>query len=312
MRSLKEEIKDKAVSLGFHKVGVAKATKTPEAKKQLNQWIHSGFNATMKWVEKRSTERGDIHKYFPNAKSVISVGLNYYNQEPTWQHPYKISRYAWGDDYHNIVKSKLFQLLEYIQSVKPNTKGVVCSDTSPVMEKVWAQRAGLGWIGKHTNLITKDYGSWLFLGELILDFEIEPDVAFEQDHCGSCSACVDACPTHAIVDRQVDANKCISYLTIEHRGELPKALQNDFQNWIYGCDICQDVCPWNHKSEQQTDLEVFFPREQIVQWTSSNWDQMNEYSFRNVFRGSAVKRTKHSGLTRNINFVSEIEKPKIN
>lgn len=269
------------------------------------QWFQHGFHASMHWMEKRQDERGDILKYFPGAKTVISVGMNYYNDFDV--DSYKISRYARGDDYHNIIKKKLFRLLEFVQSFESKVKGVVCIDTSPVMEKVWAQRAGLGWQGKHTNLITSDYGSWIFLGELVLDIELEPDAPFEQDLCGTCTACEDACPTQALSDGILDSNKCISYLTIEHRGELPAEFQGKFDNWIYGCDICQEVCPWNHKSQTQTEKSGFYPRKEITTWKNKDWDSMSEDDFRNLFKGSAVKRTKFSGLKRNIKFIRNAE-----
>lgn len=303
MPSLKQEIKLKAKSLGFHAIGITKAAKTTKADERLLDWIDNGFHASMRWMENRKDERGNILRYFPEARSVISVGINYFNDKKSSQ-PYQVSRYAWGDDYHDIVKKKLFQLLAHIQSIQPNATGIVCTDTSPVMEKVWAQKAGLGWIGKHTNLITKDFGSWIFLGELILNVDLQPDPPFEKDLCGTCTACEDACPTHALQSGQLNAEKCISFWTIEHRGELPNAMKSQFKDWIYGCDICQDVCPWNHKSQKQTDIEAFLPREPFTDWEKENWDAMNEDGFRKLFKGSAIKRTKFSGLKRNIQFVS--------
>ncbi len=303
MPSLKQEIKLKAKSLGFHMVGIAKAAKTEEAEERLLNWLHEDFHASMGWMENRKEERGNILQYFPEAKSVISVGFNYYNKGKLSQ-PYKVSRYAWGDDYHDIVKKKLFQLLAHIQSIQPSVKGIVCTDTSPVMEKVWAQRAGLGWMGKHTNLITREYGSWVFLGELILDIDLTPDPSFEDDLCGTCTACLDVCPTNALVDGQLNAEKCISFWTIEHKKELPEDMKHQFKDWIYGCDICQDVCPWNHKSQQQTDEVLFYPREPFTNWSKDDWDAMNEEDFRKLFKGSAIKRTKFSGLKRNIQFVN--------
>jgi len=256
-------------------------------------------------MEKRQDERGDILKYFPGAKTVISVGMNYYNDQSSAEQVYKISRYARGDDYHDIIKKKLYTLLEYIKSREPQVKGVVCTDTSPVMEKVWAQRAGLGWQGKHTNLITKDHGSWIFLGELILDIELESDAPFEQNLCGTCTACEDSCPTQALADGILDSNKCISYLTIEHKGELPAEFQDKFDGWIYGCDICQEVCPWNHKSQTQTKEPGFKSRDEILTWKKEDWNSMSEDNFRKLFKGSAVKRTKFNGLKRNIDFINE-------
>ena len=296
-----ESIKKKAKELGFQKVGIAKAESTPKEKADLESWLKQGRHATMEWIVKRKNERGDIHTYFPEAKSIISVGINYYvgKDQSHILFDGKISNYAWGDDYHDVVKKRLFQLLGWIKESQPKIKGIVCVDTSPVMDKVWAQRAGLGWLGKHTNLITRDHGSWLFLGELILDIDLEFDSPFDVDLCGSCTACIDACPTQALNEYQIDAGKCISYLTIEHRGDLP-ADQNNLHGWVYGCDICQDVCPWNEKFSETSDISEFKPRPEILNWTNEDWQNLDEDGFRKLFRGSAVKRTKYVGLKRNI------------
>jgi epoxyqueuosine reductase len=213
----------------------------------------------------------------------------------------KISNYAWGDDYHDLLKERLYQLLKLVKERLPNVKGVVCVDTSPVMEKVWAQRAGLGWIGKHTNLISRDYGSWLFLGELILDCELDYDDPFEEDLCGSCTACLDACPTDAIVeDYLLDSRRCISYLTIEHRGDLPEEFDGQLEERIFGCDICQEVCPWNLKFSQKSREPLFAPRSEIVKRNSEKWSRLTEEEFHRIFRKSPVKRAKFAGLKRNI------------
>ena len=296
-----ESIKKKAKELGFQKVGIAKAESTPKEKADLESWLKQGRHATMEWIVKRKNERGDIHTYFPEAKSIISVGINYYvgKDQSHILFDGKISNYAWGDDYHDVVKKRLFQLLGWIKESQPKIKGIVCVDTSPVMDKVWAQRAGLGWLGKHTNLITRDHGSWLFLGELILDIDLEFDSPFDDDLCGNCTACIDACPTQALNEYQIDAGKCISYLTIEHRGDLP-ADQNNIHGWVYGCDICQDVCPWNEKFSETSDISEFKPRPEILNWTNEDWQNLDEDGFRKLFRGSAVKRTKYVGLKRNI------------
>jgi len=296
-----ESIKKKAKELGFQKVGIAKAESTPKEKADLESWLKQGRHATMEWIVKRKNERGDIHTYFPEARSIISVGINYYvgKDQSHILFDGKISNYAWGDDYHDVVKKRLFQLLGWIKESQPKIKGIVCVDTSPVMDKVWAHRAGLGWLGKHTNLITRDHGSWLFLGELILDIDLDYDAPFIDDLCGSCTACIDACPTQALNEYQIDAGKCISYLTIEHRGDLP-ADQNNLHGWVYGCDICQDVCPWNEKFSETSDISEFKPRPEILNWTNEDWQNLDEDGFRKLFRGSAVKRTKYVGLKRNI------------
>ena len=301
MKISSKSIKKKAEELGFQKVGIARAEKTPQEKSDLDSWLMQGNHASMAWMMNRKDERGNIHKYFPEARSVIAVGMNYYtgkNQDDL-RSDYKFSNYAWGDDYHTVLKKQLYQLLNWIKENNSKVKGVVCVDTSPVMDKVWAQRGGLGWIGKHTNLISRDLGSWLFLGELILDLELDYDAPFEEDLCGTCLACIESCPTQALDEYKIDAGKCISYLTIEHRGELPES-QSDLHGWIYGCDVCQEVCPWNEKFAIETKTGEFQPRKEIVEFISEDWDSLDEDSFKRIFKDSAVKRTKYVGLKRNI------------
>lgn len=301
MKISSKSIKKKAEELGFQKVGIARAEKTPQEKSDLDSWLMQGNHASMAWMMNRKDERGNIHKYFPEARSVIAVGMNYYtgkNQDDL-KSDYKFSNYAWGDDYHTVLKKQLYQLLNWIKENNSKVKGVVCVDTSPVMDKVWAQRGGLGWIGKHTNLISRDLGSWLFLGELILDLELDYDAPFEEDLCGTCLACIESCPTQALDEYKIDAGKCISYLTIEHRGELPES-QSDLHGWIYGCDVCQEVCPWNEKFAIETKTGEFQPRKEIVEFISEDWDSLDEDSFKRIFKDSAVKRTKYVGLKRNI------------
>lgn len=296
-----EYIKNKAYDLGFHKVGITNAAHTKKEKNNLEDWISQKKHGDMKWMEKRKSERGDIFNYFPEAKTVISLGYNYYvgKTQSQLDSSYKVSNYAWGDDYHDIIKTKLFALLEQIKKKSPNIKGLVCVDTAPLMEKVWAQRAGLGWQGKHTNLISQDYGSWLFLGELVLNVDLATDAPFSEDLCGSCTACIDECPTQALDEYKIDASKCISYLTIEHRGEFHKG-QDNLDGWIYGCDICQEVCPWNIKFSKISKDSYFEPREEIIDNTDQDWNNLSQDDFSKVFKKSAVKRTKFSGLKRNI------------
>jgi len=301
MKISSESIKKKAKELGFQKVGIAKAKETLQERDDLESWLNKGHHANMEWMFKRKDERGDIHTYFPEAKSVVSLGLNYFvgKDQKNIKSNYKISNYAWGDDYHNILKKKIFQLLNWIKSSSPDVKGIACVDTSPVMDKVWAKNAGLGWLGKHTNLITRDYGSWVFLGELILDLELDYDRAFSEDLCGTCTACIDACPTQALGSYKIDAKKCISYMTIEYRGDYQKE-QHNLNGWIYGCDICQEVCPWNQKYAQETDMKMFKPRKEILDFTDEDWQALDDITFRKLFKNSAVKRTKYTGLKRNI------------
>ena len=302
MKINSESIKAKAIELGFHKVGIAEAVSIQNERNKLEAWLSENKHADMAWMKKRKKERGNIHEYFNNAKSIISVGLNYNTgfKQKDINSKYKFSNYAWGDDYHEIVKGKLYKLLKWVKENKVDIKGLVCSDTSPVMDKVWSQRAGIGWLGKHTNLITKDYGSWIFLGELILDIELEYDDVFEEDLCGTCTACIDSCPTNALDEYQINAGKCISYLNIEHRGDF-KDQNNNLHGWIYGCDICQNVCPWNSKFSKITDENLFKPKKEILNWTDEDWQNLDENTFRKLFKGSSVKRTKYIGLKRNIN-----------
>ena len=302
MKKFSKIIKRKAENIGFHKVGIAKVEPTPKEKEQLNDWIKNGGHASMLWLDKRKNERGDLHTYFPQAKSIISVGLNYYvgKDQKNIKSNYKFSNYAWGEDYHKLMKQKLYELFNWIKDHQPTIKkGLVCVDTAPVMEKVWAQRAGLGWIGKHTNLITPDHGSWFFLGEIILDIDLSPDRVFSEDLGGSCTACLDSCPTNALTEYRIEAEKCISYKTIEHRGNFLGNEEN-LHGWIYGCDICQEVCPWNKKFSEVTDIKEFLPREEIVNWSDNDWESMTDENFRRIFKGSSVKRTKFTGLKRNI------------
>jgi len=304
-----EKIKRKAFELGFHKVGIAKAMDTKKEEMQLNQWLDDNKHAGMKWIEKRKSERGNIFSYFTEAKTVISVGMNYYvgKDQSDLESSFKFSNYAWGDDYHSVIKSKLHLLLKFIKESNSDVKGLVCVDTAPVMEKVWAQRAGIGWQGKHTNLISTDYGSWLFLGEIIVDLDLDYDEPFIKDLCGSCTACIDACPTKALNEYELDAGKCISYLTIEHRGEFSDDNDN-LDGWIYGCDICQEVCPWNISFAEISKQEYFRPRTEILNKTDQNWIDIDQLDFSKTFNKSSAKRTKLSGLKRNIDHVHKAKK----
>jgi epoxyqueuosine reductase len=301
-KELTDRIKSKALDVGFNKVGIARADEVTSAS-LLQKWLASGFQGTMKWMLNRQDERNDPRKYYPGARSVVSVALNYNSPQKISSDPdiAKISRYAWGDDYHDIMKDKLHLLLDEIKSICPEAKGICCVDTSPVMDKYWAVQAGIGWQGKHSNVITRELGSWVFLGEIIINIELEYDQPIE-DFCGTCNRCIEACPTDAITQPYVvDSNKCISYLTIEYRGEsFPKETERSFGGWIYGCDICQDVCPWNEKFAQPTTVEGFHPREENVNRKTESWVQLSEDEFRKRFKNSPVKRTKYAGFMRNV------------
>ena len=301
---LKQFIRDTATQLGFSHLGIAPTSHDTITKRRLQQWLDNGYHASMKWMSTRSEERSNIYKYFPEAKSVISLSMNYFTGNAGDNNNFtKISNYAWGDDYHVTIKPRLYELLNSIKANNPEVDGIVCIDTAPMMEKAWAQKAGVGWIGKHTNLITPDYGSWIFLGEVILNIELEYDMPFKEDLCGSCTACLDACPTNAFPEPYVlDASKCISYLTIEHRGDVPVGFENKLSGWIYGCDICQEVCPWNIKFSQTSEEESFHQRDNLKQHID-DWNQLTLDEFRILFKKSTVKRTKFEGLKRNIHNV---------
>jgi epoxyqueuosine reductase len=251
-------------------------------------------------MERNAEKRIDPRNVLPNARSVVAVAVNYFAdvKHSTDAATGKISRYAWGDDYHLLMSGRLLQLLERIKTIAPGVHAKIYVDTGPVMEKVWASRAGIGWQGKHTNLITKEYGSWVFLGEVLLDVELEYEEPIG-DWCGTCTACIDACPTAAITEPYVvDSNKCISYLTIEHRGEIARELADNFQNWVYGCDICQDVCPWN-RFQQPTQEQGFLPRAGNIAPGLEKIETITREEFELQFRRSPVKRTKREGLIRN-------------
>ena len=306
VKSINQKIIDEANSLGFEKVGFSKADFYKEDQELLNFWLKKQYHATMHWIENRKEERSNILQYFPDAKTVISFGFNYYTGKGSQDisEEYKFSNYAWGDDYHDYIKKSLYSLISFMKDIMGDFNYRVCVDTSPLMEKKWAVRSGLGWIGKHTNLITRDYGSWLFLSEIIIDKKLEVNNFFNEDLCGTCTACIDDCPTDAIVEPYVlDANKCISYLTIEHRGEFPDDKKNSLDNWIYGCDICQEVCPWNIKFSQLANKEAFQPRKSIQEKKKIKDWEIDKEEFNQIFKKSAVKRTKHEGLMRNVESV---------
>src|SRR6266550_6939545 len=302
LRELARLIKERAAAAGFEKVGIVPALALDREHNQLGEWLRRGYHGTMAWMARDPEMRTDPRKLFPAARSVVVVAKNYYTPSTHINDPAtgKVSRYAWGDDYHEVVGSKLRSLLSSIKAEIPEAEGKVCVDIQPMMDKGWAERAGLGWIGKHTNLITPEYGSWVFIGELLLSIELEYDEQRIEDHCGSCTLCLDACPTQAITEPYVvDSNKCISYATIELRdAEIPNAVAENLEGWLYGCDICQDVCPWN-RFEQLTDESRFQPREGNVNLNLTDALEMTPETYADRFRGSAMKRAKLSGLQRN-------------
>lgn len=300
--SLATAIKAKALEIGFHKVGIARAGEVRSGG-LLEEWLSRGFHGTMTWMENHREKRSDPREVLPDARSIVCVALNYYTPDSHSEDSSigKISRYAWGDDYHEVVKDKLFLLLEAIRTLEPNVRGKCCADTAPVMDKYWAVEAGIGWQGKHSNVITRNLGSWIFLGEILLDVELKYDAPIK-DYCGSCTKCIDACPTVAITQPYVvDSRRCISYLTIEYRGdEFPPDTAGQFENWIFGCDVCQDVCPWNKKFSQPTDITAFKQREANTTASLHELSRMTEEDFARRFATSAVKRAKLRGFLRNV------------
>ena len=301
-REFSRRIKQQALNQGFEKVGIVPATTLDNEGKQLREWLDRGYQGNMSWMARDPEVRTDPNKLFSSARSIVVVAKNYYTpaKHTDDQETGKVSRYAWGDDYHEVVGARLRSLLAWIKAEVPEADGKVCVDIQPMMDKAWAARAGLGWIGKHTNLITTEYGSWVFIGELLLNLELEYDSQIVADHCGSCTLCIASCPTSAITEPYVvDSNKCISYATIELRdNDLPQAVAENLEGWLYGCDICQDVCPWN-RFEQITDEPRFLPREGNVNASLSEVLELTPDAYAERFRRSAMKRAKLSGLQRN-------------
>lgn len=300
--SFTDTIKQSASELGFDKIGIVRAEALDHEAGQLKEWLARGYHADMAWMSRDSEKRTDPAKIFSGARSVVVVAINYFTPAKHQDNSTtgKISRYAWGDDYHNIVGEKLRALLSRIKQERPDVEGKVCVDIQPIMDKAWAVRAGLGWLGKHSNVITQELGSWIFIGELLLNVELEYDTELVEDHCGTCTLCIEACPTQAIVEPYVvDSNKCISYATIELRApELPDTVGDHLSGWLYGCDICQDVCPWN-RFEQETDESRFQPRQGNINASLAEILDLSPESYAERFRGSAIKRAKLSGLQRN-------------
>lgn len=299
-KTLTRTIREKALELGFSKVGVARAEKLEAEGARLGEWLARGYHGTMEWMARSPEKRADVRQILPNAKSVVSLALNYFTPTQHTESPGigKISRYAWGDDYHIVMTERIQSLVDCIISSEPAVNAKFYVDTGPVMDKAWAVRAGVGWLGKHTNVITKEFGSWVFLGEIILDKELEYDEPMA-DFCGTCTACIEACPTQAIVEGYVlDSTKCISYLTIEHKGGIPDQLKTSFENWVYGCDICQDVCPWN-RFQQTSGERSFLPRSENIDPGIDELENISSEEFARRFKKSPIKRTKREGLIRN-------------
>ncbi len=297
-------IKSEAKKLGFLFCGIAKADFLTEEAPRLEAWLNKGMHGEMKYMENHFDKRLDPRLLVDGAKSVISLGLNYYTDEKqTDLLAPKISKYAYGADYHSVIKEKLKQLLHIINEKIGAVDGRAFVDSAPVLDKAWAKQSGLGWIGKNANLINTKTGSFFFLAELIVDIALEYDIPSTTDHCGTCTRCIDACPTQAIVTPYVvDGSRCISYLTIELKNELPQEFKGKMDNWMFGCDICQDVCPWNRFSVVHQE-QAFTPHPELLDIKKHDWEEITADVFQKVFKNSAVKRTKFSGLKRNIAFL---------
>jgi epoxyqueuosine reductase len=299
-------IKEEALRLGFQQCGIAKAGFLEEEAPRLSQWLQHQHHGQMAYMENHFDKRLDPTLLVDDAKSVISLSLNYFpSQRQEDPEAPKLSKYAYGQDYHQVIKAKLAELLHFIQEHIGEVSGRAFVDSAPVLDKAWAKKAGLGWVGKHSNLISKQTGSFFFLAELIIDLDLEYDHPFTADHCGSCTRCLDACPTDAIIaPYTVDASKCISYLTIELKDEIPASFAGKMDNWMFGCDICQDVCPWNRFSVPHHEV-AFTPAANLLQMKKEDWQDITEDVFKTIFKNSAVKRTKFKGLTRNLDFIKK-------
>lgn len=297
-------IKTKALAFGFQSCGISKADFLEEEALHLENWLKNQFHGEMKYMENHFDKRLDPRLLVEGSKSVISLSYNYFPEEKLQNENFKISKYAYGEDYHEVIKEKLRSLVAELQDEIGEFSFRVFVDSAPVLEKAWARKSGIGWVGKNSNLITKKHGSFYFLAEIICDLDLVEDSPVT-DHCGSCTKCIDACPTHAIIsDKIIDGSKCISYATIELKDQIPDFFKNKMDDWMFGCDVCQDVCPWNRFSAPTLE-EKFHPNSQLKNFTKQEWKDITQEIFSSVFRKSAIKRTKFAGLKRNLDFLSE-------
>ena len=295
-------IKNTAKNLGFISCGISKAEFLEEEAPRFEKWLNEQKHGQMAYMENHYDKRLDPRLLVPGAKSVVSLLLNYYTDEHQVEGAPKISKYAYGTDYHYVIKEKLKQLYQILQEEIGEINGRVFVDSAPVMDKAWAGRSGLGWMGKNTNLINKKVGSFFFIAEMILDLKLDYDTPVT-DHCGTCTACIDSCPTEALTPYNIDASRCISYLTIELKDQIPSEFQNKMDDWSFGCDICQDVCPWNRFSKPHNE-PLFEPRSELLEFTKKDWEELTEATFDTIFKNSAVKRTRYQGLKRNLAFLN--------
>jgi len=297
-------IKSEAKRLGFLSCGISKAEFLETEAPRLERWLKNNAHGEMRYMENHFDKRLDPTKLVEDSKSVVSLLLNYYPEDTQNPESYKLSKYAYGTNYHFVIKDKLKTLLKSIQAEIGDVHGRAFVDSAPVLDKAWAAKSGLGWIGKHSNLLTQQVGSFYFIAELIIDLELEYDHAVT-NHCGTCTKCIDACPTQAITEPYVvDGSKCISYFTIELKENIPTEFKGQFDDWMFGCDICQDVCPWNRFSKAHSE-PLFNPHPDLLEMTKKDWEEITEDTFKKVFQKSAVKRTKFAGLNRNIQFLKD-------
>jgi epoxyqueuosine reductase len=297
-------IKQTASRLGFDYCGIAKAVRLDDDAARLEQWLNNDMHGTMKYMENHFELRVNPSLLVPGARSVITLLKNYFPNKRQEEDAVKISKYALGKDYHDVIRTQMKIFLQLIRDEIGEVNGRGFVDSAPVLERSWAQRSGIGWVGKNGNLITKESGSFFFIATLITDLELEYDDPFAKDYCGSCTKCIDACPTEAILpDKVVNGSKCISYFTIELKDSLiPSDMKGKFDNWAFGCDICQDVCPWNRFSKVTDELQ-FTPLPELLNLTTKEWEAMTEETFRKLFKESAISRTKWKGMQRNIKFL---------
>lgn len=299
-------IKQAAATLGFEHCGISKAVYLDEDARRLESWLQQGMHGSMQYMENHFDLRVDPSKLVPGANSVITLLLNYYPEKKQKEHAPKVASYAYGEDYHEVIREKLKNLLLLIKEEIGEVNGRGFVDSAPVLERTWAQKSGLGWIGKNGNLINKQHGSYFFIATLITDLHLDYDDPFARDFCGSCTKCIDHCPTEAILPGKViDGSKCISYFTIELKDALiPGDMKGKFDNWIFGCDVCQDVCPWNRFSKPTNEIK-FKPANEILNFSTADWEAMTEESFRLIFKNSAIRRTKFKGIRRNLEFIQQ-------
>ena len=300
------QIKEWSRQLGFEYCGIAKAVKLDDDARRLETWLSQGMHGNMHYMENYFDLRVDPTLLVPGAKSVITLLMNYYPKQQQAPASPQIAKYAYGNDYHEVIREKLKSLLQNIRSEIGEINGRGFVDSAPVLERSWAMRSGLGWIGKNGNLINKQAGSFFFIATLIVDLQLDYDDAFAKDYCGTCRRCIDHCPTDAIMENKVvDGSKCISYFTIELKDALiPEKMKDTFANWMFGCDVCQDVCPWNRFSKPTTEIQ-FSPIPQILNFSTSDWEEMTEETFKIIFKNSPLKRSKFAGIKRNLAFIKK-------